>query len=868
MTGGLCPRSGAESAWRPAEAWRDLLVDRETVLAEVDRAVTDLLLGQCAVLHVTSAPGGGLTAVLDHVASTARARGAAVVRGRCSLEESTTSLTVAMQVLTSLETECRAETRPSADDLAAPSAEFLVGLCQVVLGEARRRPLAVLVDDAQWIDLGSLKWLGALARRVAQAPLLLVVATSGPCRPGAVITETDVQESMAALWTGVLPLPPLSRSGVARLLAAAHPMAVEPAFVDAVIDYTGGIPGVVQHVLARLAAEGCRPSAEEASRVPGLAASAIRDDLDRRIQVVTGAARRLLNAMAVGEGTFDVRQAAAMAGLTPAARVDGIGVLESVGLIVGRDDPRLSSRMTVDRVLASMTRDEREELHATAAHQGYLSAIADEEIARLLLGAAPVGTPWAVTALRNAATSSRQAGDYRGAVDYFDRVLREPLTEVERTGLLVECGAVEVLLSPDAGDWRLARVLATEGEDELGPNRLAAADLLVARGNCGLVRRVLATMHVREELGTAERATMCALYWSADEAPHDQPELSPHVMPELPAEPIDLAQAGVAGWKAVADGTDIAGARRLARIALGDGVVRNSLLVPRLLAARTLMLTDDIAESMMALDAVVLEARRRHVYVMAGQALLARAKIAARQGFLDEASADLERALGDVPLHCWHPTVQPSFVATGLVLALESGRFEEAERIAATTMLSGAEAGFSWTHLLFARGMLDLYTGDPASAIARFDECGRHMLARRWVNPAFLAWRTYSALALRAVGRQEEATRLVVEEVRLAQLWNAPSTTGGAHLGAGMVLDGPEALAHKEKAVAILRHSASRLRYATALVDLAGARQDRVDEARELLAEAELIAVSHGAGSLVERVRVFTANLPHTSRGR
>ncbi|MEO6088467.1 MAG: hypothetical protein ABIQ18_35685, partial [Umezawaea sp.] len=416
-----------------------------------------------------------------------------------------------------------------------------------------------------------------------------------------------------------------------------------------------------------------------------------------------------------------------------------------------------------------------------------------------------------------------------------------------------------VLLSPGAGDWRLAQVLSAEGGDEIAVSRLAAADLLLARGNCTLVRRVLATVHARRDLGAAERDTVCALYWSADSAPHEEPELDPHVMPELPSEPVGPAQAGVAAWAAVVEGQDIALSRRLARAAVEEPVGRDSLLYPRLLAARALMLTDDTAESVMAFDSVILEARRRHARAITGWALLMRAKLSARQGFLDAASVDLESALGELPLQCWHPTVQSAFVGLELVLAMESGQFDEAERIAAAIVPSTADSGFSLMHLLFAKGVLKLYTGDPASAIGCFDECGRQLLSRRWANPALLAWRTMAALARKALGQREDAVRLVLEEVRLAELWNAPSTTGGAHLGAAMVLDGPESLAHKEKAVAVLRYSPSRLRYAAALTELAGAKEKGSAEARSLLAEAELIATSHGAVGLVDRVRPSAA---------
>ena len=42
----------------------------------------------------------------------------------------------------------------------------------VVREPAERSPMVVAVDDAQWVDEPSLAWLGYLARRAADLPLL------------------------------------------------------------------------------------------------------------------------------------------------------------------------------------------------------------------------------------------------------------------------------------------------------------------------------------------------------------------------------------------------------------------------------------------------------------------------------------------------------------------------------------------------------------------------------------------------------------------------------------------------------------------------------------------------------------------------
>ena len=59
-------------------------------------------------------------------------------------------------------------------------AHSVLWLCSAL---AERRPLALVVDDAQWADRSSLEVLSYLARRVEDLPLLILVgARARPTR--------------------------------------------------------------------------------------------------------------------------------------------------------------------------------------------------------------------------------------------------------------------------------------------------------------------------------------------------------------------------------------------------------------------------------------------------------------------------------------------------------------------------------------------------------------------------------------------------------------------------------------------------------------------------------------------------------------
>lgn len=789
----------ARVAWHDSASWTGLLVERDQVRRLVDQAAHELADGRSSVLLVQAPPGGGLTTVLGLAELSVRARGARVVWARCSPDESALPFGAAAQVLTALGVE---------PTVSVPQ------LCRSVLDAAREQPLAVLVDDVQWIDAESAELLVALARRTSHAPLLLVV---GNGLPGALTLLRDSAAAAGARVHECRPAP-LGREGIARLLASACPVPADPAFVDAVASLTSGFPAAVRRVLLSLAQRSVPPSPDVIDEVTGIAAVAWHDLVERRVDAVPPRARRLASALAVCHGVFGVREAAVVAGLGDDHEAE-TEALTTAGLLVG---DALPNDVVAELVLCVSVREEREELHAAAGELAHRTALPDEVVARFVLGAAPLGVPWVLEVLRNAATSARHRGDQREAVRLLERALREPVSTVDRAGLLVACGAAGTPHAPDAAERKLATVVAGGGA-----HRLAAAELILARGNIDLVRRL--TGGTDAELG--------ALYWLADEARHQYPELVP--VPRPPSgEPRDTVAAATSAWAVVAEGRDIDRARRLARLAVGGPIARERLLLPWVLAARALALTGDLAESTAALDAIIIEGRRRCLPSVTGWALLVRAKAFARQGLLADAAHDLEHAVREVPLESWHAAVRPVFTALELVLALEAGRHDDAARLAAHEF----PAGFNRVQFDFARGLLRLVGGDPDGASALFEECGRTMLARRWRNPALLAWRSFCAIAYRGSGRVEEAGALVREEIRLAELWGEPSALGSAHVGAAMAVARPESRDHRERGVAVLRGSKAPLRHAGALAELASSGPDGdVVDVRSLLARRRVV---------------------------
>lgn len=124
-----------------------------------------------------------------------------------------------------------------------PEAEFRIAEAVLALVEEMcvRRPVALVVDDLQWVDPSSLIVLHRLARRLAQLPILLVVACrSGPHLP-AVDTALRSLTAQAVEHLALGPLPPNAVAALAEatvqappgpsLLRQLHPASGNPLFV-------------------------------------------------------------------------------------------------------------------------------------------------------------------------------------------------------------------------------------------------------------------------------------------------------------------------------------------------------------------------------------------------------------------------------------------------------------------------------------------------------------------------------------------------------------------------------------------------------------------------------------------------------------
>lgn len=796
--------------------------------------VGDLVSGTPRTVLLRGPGGAGRSALLRWTRTHAETAGCRVLVGRCSRGETARRFGLVAQL----------------DPLRQGDSEDLATTMKATLLEdAARRPLLLLLDDVQWIDRASARWLRSMITRPAHRPVAVVFAVTDPF-------ARDWQEygirSLPAAMT-VRRLRPLSEPAVLAVLRARAGDTIDPGTAHVVAESTGGRPALV-HDAADLLAAGPHPCGE--AELVRRCAEAFADRAAALVAGLPTELADLVRVLALEPGNLDFELVCALAGVRTMSPAEARELVS--GLALGAGGTPLAP--AADRILAGLDAQHRADLYARAATIAHRGALPDQDVARLLLRARPIGERWVVETLCREATRARNVREFGTAVELLARALREPLDDLRRAVLEIDLAIASTPDSPLAGERLLRRVLLREGGPDLVDVRLDAADLLVAKGDDVEARSAIGTACGRAGVTPAERAALSALYWIADDASHDVTEFELPVSVDQPGRPDGPDEAGVAAWQLAVRGVDLAATRALAMTAL-EGETR--LVTSQVLVCRTLMLTDDSTEALAGLGRAIALAQERGSGVLGAVAHLARGKVHARDGRFEEAAADLETALAQHPRQCWHPVALPGLVAFEAVLALERGHVSLAESLLDVEWEPRARRGFGWAQVLLAQGVLDLHRDRPADAVTHLRECGRRLLARGWTNPALLGWRALTAIALRALGRQEEAAALIMEELGLAGRWGTRTAVGSGHLVASLVLTGAEAEQHCAEAVRLLRGSAWRFRYAQALAELARYRvsSGAIGEALDLLLESDQLAGEFGSLHLAEHLRATAARI-------
>ncbi|MFJ5104371.1 LuxR C-terminal-related transcriptional regulator [Streptomyces sp. NPDC088554] len=884
------------------------LLERRTEQAVLGSVLGALGAGRAAVVTLTGRPGQAQNALLRWAARYAEGSGLRVLRARAAPTERDLRHGVTVQLLTSRALPAGPPLRELAvrqsgkGDERRPGrrSEPLPGL-DGLLRSARITPTLLAVEESQWLDPASLHWLHSLVRRLTpDTPVVVMASGSGVTPRG--------QDRPGLLPPSPVPVKhlvprALSERGVAAAVELGCGIPGDQRFVAAVSVATAGSPTVLSDVLHRFTGRGYAPVAARLPELHAVMAAVLGDHAARVLRGLPDDATELLRAVAVCGGLLGFPLVRTLAGVRTVRGQRLRGTLEAAGLTVSTGQrTRVRCPAVMARVLEEMPAGQRADLYGRAAELAHRAGENDEDIARLLLGAPPLGAPWVVPVLHRGFAAAQRAEDHDRAVAQLSRALSEPLEPSERALLSLELASAEAVTAPEASDRRLAGLARADRRFRTvaaGPANTSATgvvaraiDLGLARGSGDWAREVAAEALSGDDVShdrppdenplpngpsRHQREALAALFWLADE---DRDAMEPAVpeVPALPDRPVPPVQAGVRAWRLAARGEGPAAARALARAALAGRGPGADLVMPRLAACRALVLTDDCEEAGAELDTLLAAVRRDRLRAPAARVLATRAELHLHAGRLDAAEQDIADAERALPRESWHPLALPGLIGLRISTAMEAGRYEHAAALATAPVPPGAEEGAAWAVLLFARARVAAADGRWADARELSKESGRLLLRRRWANPALLAWRPLAAEAAHVLGDRAEAARLSAEEQSLARRWGTPSAValaglwtgpmtvadGGSGSGSGGAGDGGSGqLAEAREAVRVLRSTPARLSWLWGLFQLATAELeagDREAAARSLAGLADFVA-AHPSSRLARYAHRFTERL-------
>ncbi len=756
------------------------------------------------------------------------------------------------------------------EDFGATSEEALhaavTGLQALILTVAAKGPVLLAVDDAQWVDPESLRWLDYLTRRLAGIPVV-VALTAREVEPAA--EQETLQELLSNPEVVVQRPRPLSRRAIGRMVENRFGRAPESEFAAACEEVSGGNPFLLEQLLDSVAAEHIEPVEAEVSGIRRLGPVRVAREVLGRVGHLGADCVSFAKASAVLGDDAEIGFAGPAAELDAAAAAEAADALVRAGVLTGHGQPQFVHPLVREAVYLDIPPGERASFHAVVAHLLDARGIAVDKVAGHLLQAEQIGEDWALARLRSAGRSALARGAPELAARYLERALQEAPDPADRAVVLCELGAAE------ATGWHADRAV-----DHFG----AAVELLedpVERSRT-MRERGLTLFHLgraEEAIGELERAAAelgvndpgLTLRLEADLA--SMREMAPH--------PSHRSRANRRRLEALVQGlSDDDPAARVLRACLSHVRLRDCDPVDQVLPLAVQALegaawTEERGPGLIGLSSALMSLRSadaldeleataiagREEARVHGSAFLAAlhshslSEVHLYRGDVAKAEASSRDLLGVCREQGFPMGV--AMAATVLVEAL----VERGELAAARAQLEGAGLdgelpppnGFAF--LVLARARLHAAGGDQQAALDELEQASARFGAWGMKNPAVAGWRSQRALLMVRRDEPAEALRLAQEELRLAERFGAPRARGVALRACGVVAGGTEGLRMLEQAVELLSGPVSRLEHARALVELGAAlrRSNARGEARRRLDEGLAVARQCGARALVER---------------
>jgi tetratricopeptide (TPR) repeat protein len=747
----------------------------------------------------------------------------------------------------------------------APTDEFtlLHGLYWCVVNLTELAPVALVIDDVQWADDLSLRFLIYLARRLKDLPLSLFI---GFRSEGNSEDSELVADLLDAVSDGAQCQPrELTREGVRQLLAVVGEAAADPRLAGPAWEITRGNPLLVRELIAGIEDRPGGWRAITPDDIRHFAPESIARRVAVRLAEIGPAAESLARAASVlGEGC----------GLVAVARLADVDLdtaaavaqrLMSAQVWANLDPVRFVHPVIQAAVYADMPAENRLLAHERAAWHLRQAGASAERVGGHLLIASPSNRDWVRAALHEAGRAAALKGAPEQAMKYLRRALETSPARSRDAELLLDLGLVEAAAGESTSIERFIEALAdldtltkrTEALYALGQTLFCYGrheEAAVAfREGVGLFAESDREAALQFESGLlCSGAYVVSLYaesWQRLEA------LAGQILAHDAHSPAERAVLAVLAMCRASEKPPAAAAAALAHLALdggapiGHGSVHsleaNLSMIALVWAGRP---QDVLGPSEGALSA----ARRAGSVLAFTDVSFCRAQALHRLGRISEAIADAEAAV-EGTRRGWRATA-PAPHALLADCLLQCGDFAGAERILdeAETFLAGKHSRGPNSWFYWARGRASLLQGEPSKALDDLLHAGQILREYGMSSPAVVPWRSSAIRAAIAVGDRGLAEHLLRVEVDLSERFGLRDHRAIALCLEAGLRDDDQSVAMLDQAIGELREMDRPVDLAAALVQLGElylARTMAV-KARGPLREALDLAHQAGAGLL------------------
>ncbi|MEV5598992.1 AAA family ATPase [Streptomyces sp. NPDC052496] len=859
---------------------------RAAELAALDAVADEVPAGRTRVVQVVGNAGVGRTALLEHwLDGVPRFRAARV---RCHRLQRDFAFGTARRLLHPLVAAAGEEERGALLDgvgetvlrILDPEGPWggdsgtyadadgtLAGLDRLAFRLSREQPLLLAVDDLQWIDAPSLRWLAHLVNRADTQPILVAVTTRTGERPA----PGDLYDALVhPAVCRTLALEPLGPADVAQLVARefGEPRP-DPSFSAACHAATEGHPLFLRALLCDARRGGVRPTKEDRDRIRSFGLPTLLREVRHRLGQGSPAVAELARGLAVLGDGVPWPLLAAYCGTGEAVVRSAGAELHSLGLLGAGDEPRFVHRVVREAVLAEWTPQEVGAAHARAAQVSHLSGRPDEEVAAHVMAAGPVPGSWPLAVLRRAAGEALRRGAAETAVTYLRHAVFQPAAPQEHAQVLVQLAVAASHYDPGLavsyGTAALEHLTdATACSEAVGV--LAYCHLMSRGGRDGSpdLARLAAELSARTGAAPGGREPLLRMQALVEWLEFERPSVRVPGRAGARAADLDGHTPGERQLLAVRAFTALRAGEPAGRVTelldrarVNLPAFSHDLFPLHYFVAQALLYLDDLDAAGELCDRLLHRTGETGTEPPASWLLIHRAAVALRRGNVAQAAAvartvtEQARGARDVPYRMTLDTIR-------IDTLLEQGDLEEAERIAAVhSATDPSDASWEWPRFLLSLAALRTALGDRRAGLTLLRECGHHYEAAGTVSPAIAPWRSRAAGVSLLLGYGSDARALAEEELERARACRIPRAVGVALHAAGQVTGGAGGLERVAEAVDVLEGTPADLELARALHTLGGAllRRDDKPGARTALRRGLDLAAGCGAGVLARSLQ-------------